>query len=149
MNYKLTPKNKLVLLILLIFVLILSIITHIPNIKGAITLATTHKPEAFTELYFENSVNLPKIITDKKVYSFAFTVHNHENKNFDYSYIVYIQNSKSKAFLDQGHFILKNNESKTIDEDFGPLLNVKDEVIVQLVDKNQQIDFWMEPGGKS
>ena len=39
---------------------------YIPRIKEAVVLATTHQPETFTELYFEDHLDLPKKIELRK-----------------------------------------------------------------------------------
>src|SRR5258706_11351805 len=64
-----------------------------------LSTAISAKPEAFTELYFENNENLPtKIIDDIQfsysyptlaLFTFKFTVHNMEDKDMNYSYDVY------------------------------------------------------------
>ncbi len=116
-----------------------------PYILNAIHLATTVKKEAFTELYFEDHLNLPKQVDSSEKYSFKFTVHNLEGKDMKYIYDVYLDIGNEKLFLDKGTIFLKNNGYKTMQEVFtknGSLS--KGKIIVNLVNKNQQIAFWIE-----
>lgn len=115
------------------------------SIKNAIALATTVKPETFTELYLDDHSNLPKKIKLGEEQSFKFTIHNLENKDINYPYEVYIDVNGEKQIIDKKSIFIKNNEFKTIAEDLTitlPLARV--EVIVNLINKDQQIDFWME-----
>lgn len=116
-----------------------------PYIANTIHLATTVKKEAFTELYFEDHLNLPKQVASSQEYSFQFTLHNLEDKNMKYRYEVYLDIGDEKLFLDKGTIFLKNNEYKTTQEIFtknGSLY--KGKIVVNLINKNQQISFWIE-----
>src|SRR5665648_1047660 len=102
------------------------------------------KPETFTELYFEDHLSLPNKVTLFKENNFKFTIHNLENKVMVYIYEVYIDVNREKQMIDKNSVIIKNNEYKTITEDFTitvPSQRVK--VVVNLMGKNQQIHFWM------
>jgi hypothetical protein len=116
----------------------------IPVVKEAFVLATTVKPETFTELYFEDHINLPKTIQSQKKYSFVFTIHNLENTDMEYPYIVYLQTINKKIILDTNKINLKNGEFKSVKEVFGPLQTIRMEIVVELINKKQSIDFWME-----
>lgn len=139
--------TKIVILAFALFCIagLYNLVTRVPSISNVITLATTHQPEKFTELYFEDHINLPKIITRWKQYSFVFTVHNLENQNMDYAYEVYLQRDEQKIIIDSGEFSLKDNEFKSVKVDLGPLKNLQSKIVVELMNKNQSIDFWMEP----
>lgn len=115
-----------------------------PSLKEAIVLATTVKPETFTELYFEDHINLPKTIKKHEEYSFIFTIHNLEYKDMEYPYVVYLETIDKKIILNQGIVSLKDGEYKSARVDFGPLKNIRMKIVVELVGRNQQIDFWME-----
>ncbi len=84
--------KKLILRILLSLIIIASLvagifllINYVPPVKEAFILATTKKPETFTELYFEDHLSLPKEIILFKENNFKFTIHNLENKDMDYT----------------------------------------------------------------
>ena len=123
---------------------------YIPGVKEAVALATTVKPETFTELYFENHLALPAKITSYQEETFRFTVHNLEYKTMTYPYEVYIKCSDvgcngDKQIIDEGEITLKQNEYKTISESY--MINLptgRIEIVANLINKNQQIDFWME-----
>ena len=143
--------GKLVLRILLpLFILaclvagIFLLVNYVPSVKEAFILATTKKPETFTELYFEDHLSLPKEITLFKENNFKFTIHNLENKDMLYPYEVYIDVNGEKQSIDKSSVLIKNNEYKTITQTFiitTPIQRAK--IVVNLINKNQQIDFWM------
>ena len=142
---KIFPKIIILVLILIIAIGLWYYANSIPRVKNLIELATTVKPETFTELYFENHLNLPnKVVIDKK-YSYAFTLHNLENKDMIYPYETYIASDESKLDLSKGSVFIKKDGYATIHKDF----TLKTElnrvmVVVNLIKKNQQIDFWIE-----
>ena len=120
------------------------LVKHVPSVKEALILATTVKPETFTELYFEDHLSLPNKVTLFKENNFKFTIHNLENKDMVYIYEVYIDVNREKQMIDKNSVLIKNNEYNTITEDFTitvPTQRVK--VVINLIGKNQQIHFWM------
>jgi len=76
--------------------------------------------EPLTEMYFENHTDLPKYLFLDKPYDFSFTVHNLEYQKMRYVYTInaYDENNTLLYKLNSGNFILENNESKTIYEEF-------------------------------
>jgi hypothetical protein len=143
-NHKLIIRTGLLILAAASLVGIYGLASNVPSIRNAVVRATTVKPEAFTELYFEDHNNLPKTIEKGKEYSFSFTIHNLEYKDVEYPYIVYLQIDSEKVILDSGKLSLRNDEYKSQEEDFGPLYNLRTQIVVELPNENQQIDFWME-----
>jgi hypothetical protein len=144
-NLKLLLAVELIVFAVLFIMSVAKLISSNPVIKETIALATTVKPETFTELYFENHNDLPKTINPNQNYSFIFTIHNLEYKNMNYPYSVYLETADTKIILDQGTFTLENNGYKSIKESFGPLKNTRMKITVELVNRNQVIDFWMDP----
>lgn len=143
-NYKLIVKIGLLLLTVGLVVGFIRIANSVPKVKEAIVLATTVKPETFTELYFEDHSNLPKAIIRRKEYSFVFTIHNLENRDSDYPYTVYLQRDDQKTVIDSGSVFVRNNEYSSIEKTVGPLKNLRSKIVVELLNKNQLISFWME-----
>ena len=147
-NYKLIVKVELLILALLFAVGLYQVYQYVPGVKEAVTLATTVKPETFTELYFENHLQLPANISYNQENKFAFTVHNLEYKTITYPYEVYIKCSDvgclgEKQIIDEGKITLKHDEYKTIPESFTLTTPTgRIEVVTNLINKNQQIDFW-------
>jgi hypothetical protein len=117
----------------------------IPAVKEAIVLATTVKPETFTELYFEDHLNLPKKIELEEEQSFKFTIHNLEHKDMTYKYDIKAIDNKEDITLSSGSATLSHNEYKTIDESYIlATTSGRMKIQVLLVDQNQSIDYWME-----
>lgn len=138
--------NKLftVVLILLAFVFAL---VKLPkdrfDLKSTLVKATTVKPEPFTELYFEDHTKLPKTIQPDAPHDFTFTVSNQEGRSEEYSYSVYFEDGSDKVIIDEGSFVLNNNNSKSKDIEFTSIDAEKLKVTVELTNKKQQISFWM------
>ena len=66
----------------------------------------------------------------------------------EYSYQVYVEVGQDKLIFDKGTVFVKENDYKTIQERFAPAsILPKSEIVVDLINKNQQIDFWMEGAG--
>ena len=117
-NRKLIIKIVVKLLVLCSVVVgIILLVNNIPSVKEAVILATTVKPETFTELYFEDHLSLPGNIILFKENSFKFTIHNIENKDMKYPYEVYIDVEGEKQMIDKSSVFIKNDEYKTINAD--------------------------------
>ncbi len=115
------------------------------NIPNIIALATTVKPETYTELYFENHLNLPGKIELNRNYPFKFTIHNLENKDVVYVYEVYIVVNGEKRIIDEASVFVKSGDYRTIEEIYVTRRpTARGKIIVNLINKNQQIDFWIE-----
>jgi len=113
-NHKLLIKIELLILAVCFVVGVFQFVDLPPSIKEAIALATTHKPETFTELYFENHIDLPKTINRWQQYSFTFTIHNLEYKDMDYRYVVYLERDNEKTTLSLTNNNLGENVFKKI-----------------------------------
>lgn len=62
----------------------------------------------------------------------------------EYPYEVYIEVNREKQMIDKSSVLIKNNECITISEDFTitiPMQRAK--VVINLINKNQQIHFWV------
>jgi FlaG/FlaF family flagellin (archaellin) len=79
---------------------------HTP-IQSAYSLASSHHPETYTELYFDNVVKLPTRVTAGKPYNFSFEVVNHEAKAMSYHYQVTVQTNQTSRTLASGDLLLK------------------------------------------
>lgn len=115
------------------------------NFTGALAMATTVKPETFTELYFEDHSNLPSTASASGTINFSFTVHNLENKKFDYPYEVYLEWDHSKTIIDKNHLTLNPDEYKTTKISYTPVKEITTaKVVINLISKEQQIYFWLK-----
>ena len=117
----------------------------VPAVREAITLATTVKPETFTELYFEDHINLPKKVELEKEQSFKFTIHNLEYTDMTYLYEIKASDEKETITLSTGSATLSHNEYKTINERYTlAATGGRTKIEVLLVHQNQPIHFWLE-----
>lgn len=143
LHYRLIIQLEILILTGLLGFFIFQICKSNPSISEAISLATTVKPETFTELYFENHNQLPNTISQGQTYTYSFTIHNLENKDMEYHYAIYGQRNGQKVFEDFYTINIKKDEFKTINDTVGPLKNLQTKMVVELTDQNQQISFLM------
>lgn len=142
-------------IILTIFTVILfaglgAFVITFPNIQKNLVQATTALPERYTELYFENHLNLPKSAVVGEPQTFSFTLHNLEHQSMVYPYEIYIQDSVgSRSGIIANTVSLRHDERKTITESFAIVTPIKRaKVVVTLRNKNQEIHFWIGEDNK-
>ena len=110
--YNLIMKIRLLVLVVWFIVIGFIIVECVPSVKEALILATTVKPETFTELYFEDHLSLPNKVTLFKENNFKFTIHNLENKDMEYPYEVYIDVNGEKYMIDKSSILIKTTNIK-------------------------------------
>ena len=158
MRNKKTNKSKMIIFITFIilvgvlFVLGTAFI-EIPSFSSfsweeTISLATTARPERLTELYFENHHLLPGNIQLNEEINFEFTVCNLEGEDLEYIYEVFMLWQNQKTIIGRESIFIKKNESETFNEKFllDEWLPGRIKVVVNLINKNQQIHFWLNMG---
>tara|TARA_Y100000310_G_C20606168_1_gene775580 strand:+ start:131 stop:529 length:399 start_codon:yes stop_codon:yes gene_type:complete len=124
---------------LLIIVCIVSILTV------TVLIFTIEKNDSFTELYFENHINLPKTIELNKNQEFYFTIKNLENKQFTYNYQINLDLGGKTTILNQAQTTLNHNQKKLISQSFNINQAFKQgKITVTLLNKKQSIHFWLK-----
>lgn len=133
------------LLLVILFLGLMGVtLSHNQTFTNDLALATTNKPEDFTETYFDNHTQLPETVTKGQTITFSFTTHNLENKQFTYPYKVYVDDNGTQTLIDQGTFTLENNQYKTLPESYTFIKSVgKVKMVVELTSLQQQIFFWL------
>lgn len=102
------------------------------------------KPEAFTELYFKDSAHLPTSATRGQVVSFTFVIHNLETADYQYTYEVFVNTNGTKNVIASGYAFVKDSQYYIKPEKFRFLNSQgRQEVVVELINKRQSIDFWL------
>ncbi len=126
---------------------VLIAVSLIAIIVVTVLIFTTRTTEPFTELYFEDHLNLPKEIELNKDYSFQFTVHNMENQKIDYTYKIGIQGDEPfPKTINIGFTTLEGNETRTIKQFFRISKEFQTaRIIVELEGREQEIHFWVKP----
>lgn len=143
-------RSKVIRIMLLITVVcFLAVVTFelvkYNSVKKSIILSTTREPQTLTELYFDNHLSLPDRITLFKENNIKFTIHNLENKDMEYPYEVYIDTNGEKQVINTDSVHIEDNGYKTISVDFTITIPIpRSKVVVNLIDKNEQIYFWIE-----
>lgn len=116
-------------------------------IAHAWSLATTHKPETFTELYFNTSKAnpLPTSTPVGQVRTFSFHLTNHERRNYHYAYRVQM-NINGRTFpIVTGSVELPSEAGKDITVPFTvPVAEAHPEITVILISPAEQISFRSE-----
>ncbi len=108
------------------------------------TLDLIPKPEKLTELYFNNNANLPSSVTGNQAISFAFVIHNLETTDYQYTYDVFVTTNGTKRIVDSGSVLVKDNQYYLKYENFNLMKSSgRQEVVVELTNKRQSIDFWI------
>lgn len=143
-NKKLSP----FLLVVILFAVFFSVTFLLYQERGAIyaglnNLKLIPQPERFTELYFENPTLLPKQTVAGQPVSFSFTVHNLESVTTTYPYKVYFEYPLGQQVVFANNSVsLANNAFSTITVSHTFLTsNQKGKVVVELISRNQLIDF--------
>jgi len=146
MKKKIAKKIGLSVLVVCLIAGIILLFIYIPSFKKAIILATSVQPETLTELYFEDHLSLPEKVVLSDENGFKFTIHNLEDKDIEYTYSVYIEiDGEKDIIIDSSSILIKNNEFQTITESFALTTPVgRARVIVELINKDQYISFWIE-----
>ena len=102
------------------------------------------KPEKLTELYFNNSAHLPDSAKSNPVISFSFVIHNLETTDYTYVYEVTVNANGTRHIVDSGKVVVKNNQYSVKNEQFSLMSSHgRQEVVVELTDMQQSIDFWI------
>ncbi|MBW7944826.1 hypothetical protein H3C70_05525 [Patescibacteria group bacterium] len=89
--------------------------------RGLLLPYFTPKPETFSELYFEDHLELPKRITPNTPYQFSFTIRNHEGKTMIYPLEVFATSEttpSSQLVLLKTELELQNEEERTVPVDY-------------------------------
>ena len=112
-----------------------------------LNISAAAKKSGFTQLYLIG--DNPKTISPNQNYRFSFGIHNMENKRVTYNYAVYLQSEK----IDQGQVTLNHNQTTVITKSFAvtnqalafnSLDNISIPVSVQLINKGQEVHFWVD-----
>ncbi len=137
--------SKLVILGMAIALVLTLILLTVPSLRAGtkkfLTLSTTHQPERLTELYFADLPNLPLTYQADRSIPVSFTVHNLEERDMTYRYIVYATTTSPPQI--QTVSIPKGVTQTIIANlpatDYGERVPVA----VELIDQQQSIHFWV------
>ena len=119
---------------------------HFRNSKVFVD-ATTHQPERYTELYFNNPTHLPTAIGIGQQLSVGFVTHNLEARSMTYPYTLALMTDNGKILVEkQADFTLPSGNTKTTTNTISVPISYqgKAEVQVAFTKLNQSIDYWIE-----
>ncbi|HTH93053.1 MAG TPA: hypothetical protein VL576_01045 [Candidatus Paceibacterota bacterium] len=139
------PVHKKILIPAVVIVaLAVAILVFNTQISDALNrLNFTPKLEPYTELYFNNSENLPKSISKGQKITFSFNIHNVEGIQTTYPYTVNFvyKNGQTLSIL-KGTVTLADDETRTVIVSHTSTLTDEEGMVqVTLKNLNQSIDF--------
>ncbi len=77
--------------------------------------------------------------------SFAFVIHNLETTDYQYVYEVSVNLNGTRHIVDSGKVLVKNSQYYVKNEEFNLMDSPgRQEVVVELTNKQQSIDFWVQ-----
>ena len=122
-----------------IFTVVIAILILIIAVLAIFNIFAEDKA-GFTELYFVD--DLPKTINMYEKYHFSFGIHNLENEDMVYNYVIYFGNKK----INQAYISLEHNKTSVINQGFIVKSEIENstKVSVQLLNKDQEIHFWVD-----
>jgi len=101
------------------------------------------RQERFTELYFNDHINLPKQISRSENISFSFVIHNLEGESREYPYLVYFKSQNGQITnIEENTVTLSNGNYKTIEESYtSAFAKNAGGIYVELQKPQQEIHF--------
>jgi uncharacterized membrane protein len=122
-----------------------ALVLTLPVGRQAFVLATTKQPEPFTELYFNNTNNLPKLVQDRVAAHFSYEVVNREGRAASYSAeVTLVENGKSESLGKQKLILLDNQSANETVTFTAAKPHETLELIVALPGQNESIHFWSQ-----
>lgn len=138
--------TKLSILITLLVVFGFLFYKNVSTVTGQEKILALFNPaeENLTELYFEDHLKLPKFINQLTEETFRFTIHNLKNKGMNYTIRIHKMTDDNKVLLGTSNAYVANNFYRSFDVTLPPLPNTRTKISVELVNKNQDISFWLD-----
>ena len=124
--------------------LVIGVVSQVPALKNAATLATSHQPERFTELYFKNATKLPNRVTAGKRMDVSFAIANHEatTKTYQYQVTVVDETSNQTVRTSRAFATILDGKTRIIPINFTfPNVNKNYSLEIQLVNRSEVIKF--------
>lgn len=111
-----------------------------------IVKATSHQPEAYTELYFNNPSKLPTLAGSNDRVPLNFTIHNLEGRSVDYTYRIEFAANGRTIKLQERHVSLADSAAASVTGDVLrlPTFKGRAEITVLLTGRPEAIHFWVE-----
>ena len=99
--------------------------------------------EYFTELYLNDYLALPQSIKKDESIHFSFTIHNLENKDTQYYYVVYFKAANGQiTIFDKNTKLINKGDKEIITETYSASnQNENGAIYIELPQQNQEIHF--------
>lgn len=126
--------------------LVLSIvaIAAYPHYSHALNLATTHRPERLTELYFPLDKPLPTTYTPGQKLTVHFAIHNLEHQDTTYPFQIALVTGTRVDIAYTHSVTVRDNQTATVNAPITiPLTANRIAVNVKLVNVQQSVHFWL------
>jgi hypothetical protein len=90
------------------------------NVRQVASESLVRQPKHFTEMYFADHTNLPKVLTVGQDSHFKFVIANHEGRRVDYRFLVSAQSPSGTIMIEQGRLGVGDDRRVTEEVNFVP-----------------------------
>ena len=97
--------------------------------------------ENFTQIYFNDHKSLP--VYSQESYNFSFTIDNHENQDYNYTYVIKSIANNNETILEKSGILIKDKEKVNLTKDIKFDVYNLTMLQVSLENKSQEIHFWV------
>jgi len=142
-NIRLSTNLLLVSFIIGVVILsgLISLCTNRGSLAKAYSLATSHQPERYTELYFNNAGQLPSYSPTGKSRTISFHITNHEARLMTYHFQTAVT-VNNQTTITRGEVRLGQNQGADRSVSYViPRPNLPAKIVVMLSERNLQISF--------
>ena len=109
------------------------------NVSDAITLATTHQPERYTQLFFDNPAKLPSYAPTGKIQTLNFSIVNNNAEQVTYTYETTITIGSSTTSTSHSLTLANGQSAQLVTQFTVPTPLTKAQITIHLLGTNQRI----------
>ena len=110
--------------------------------RGILADSLTRQPAQFSELFFDDQANLPKVLDAGRPSHFSFVVANHEGHPVDYGFVVTAAEASGTTTVKEGRVSLNDGDRAVTDIAFAPdRPDTSYLLTVRLVGRRESIHF--------
>jgi hypothetical protein len=113
---------------------------NLPRLSAAYSLASQHRPEAYTELYFADPAHLPSYAPPGKAEKLQFVIVNHEGTSHRYQYVITETAPGYQKQLVSPSFVLADGSAATRSTTYSlPAANANLHITITLLGSGQTL----------
>ena len=128
-----------------VFVALLAAVASPQQFKHQLAISFIRQPTPYTQLYFKNPGTLPDKLKYNKKNTIDFTIVNNEGRTYIYTYVITLQDSRSRQTVSAGTVTIANMHTISCPGVVIPKdRNSRYMIIIDLKGMNQSIHFYGE-----